>query len=109
MVGAFLTSLLRLQVHKDEAALYQVDRVRRPIPDEKAIVKAVQMIRAAKHPLLLIGAGANRKRTTNMLRQFIDQTNIPFCDTQMGKGGLEVDNNSEYGTVLLSRVCDGLH
>jgi acetolactate synthase-1/2/3 large subunit len=40
--------------------------VRRPIAEGKAIAKAIEMIHAATHPLLLIGAGANRKRTANM-------------------------------------------
>ena len=46
-------------------------------------------MQAAKHPLLVIGAGANRKLTSNMLRQFVDKTGIPFCDTQMGKGVID--------------------
>lgn len=44
---------------------------------------------AAKHPLLVIGAGANRKMTSNMLRQLVDSTGLPFCDTQMGKGVID--------------------
>ena len=41
------------------------------------------------HPLLVIGAGANRKLTSNMLRQFVDEIGIPFCDTMMGKGVID--------------------
>ena len=40
----------------------------------------------AKMPLLLIGAGANRKRTGQALATFIDKTGIPFFNTQLGKG-----------------------
>ncbi|MDJ0915764.1 MAG: thiamine pyrophosphate-binding protein, partial [Desulfobacterales bacterium] len=60
--------------------------VRRPVAEDKAIQRAVELISQAKHPLLLIGAGANRKRTCKMLRRFVDQTCIPFVTTQMGKG-----------------------
>jgi hypothetical protein len=38
---------------------------------------------------LVIGAGANRKMTSNMLRQFVDATGMPFCGTQMGKGVID--------------------
>lgn len=43
----------------------------------------------SQHPLLVVGAGANRKLTSNMLRQFVDEIGIPFCDTMMGKGVID--------------------
>ena len=52
-------------------------------------LKCVSAAQAAKHPLLVIGAGANRKMTSNMLRQLVDSTELPFCDTQMGKGVID--------------------
>ncbi len=54
---------------------------RRGTAEEKAIKMAVDMIEQARHPLLLVGAGANRKSTARMLRQFIDKTGIPFVST----------------------------
>ena len=59
--------------------------VRRPIAENKAIDRAVEMIASAKSPLLLIGAGANRKMTCRMLREFVEKTGIRFVTTQMGK------------------------
>ncbi|CAD7696107.1 unnamed protein product [Ostreobium quekettii] len=91
-----------MQVHKEEASLYKIDKVRRPVAEEKAITAAVKMIRFAKHPLLVIGCGANRKLTSNMLRQFIDQTKIPFLDTQMGKGVVDERHPSYVGTAAIS-------
>ncbi len=66
---------------------------RRPIAEEKGINRALEMIQAAHRPLLLIGAGANRKLTSKMLSTFVASTGIPFVTTQMGKG--VVDENSE--------------
>ena len=60
--------------------------VRRPLAEDKAIRRAVEELTNAKRPLLLIGAGANRKLTSKMLRAFIDKQQIPFATTQMGKG-----------------------
>jgi acetolactate synthase-1/2/3 large subunit len=37
---------------------------RRPIAEDKAISRAVEAISSAKRPLLMCGAGANRKLTT---------------------------------------------
>lgn len=47
------------------------------------------LLQEAKHPLLVLGAGANRKMTSKMLRQFVDTTKIPYCTTQMGKGVID--------------------
>ena len=77
-------------------------QVRRPIAEDKSIVAAVEKIRAAKHPLLLIGAGANRKRTCNMLRELIKKTGIPFATTQMGKGVINEDHELFVGNTTLS-------
>ena len=75
---------------------------RRPIAENKAIAEAVSMIEHAKHPLLLIGAGANRKRISNMLTSFINKTRIPFFTTQMGKGVVSEKHAEYLGTAALS-------
>ena len=76
--------------------------VRRPVVEEKAVLQAVEAISRAKHPLLLIGAGANRKTTCNMLSQFIDKTGIPFFSTQMGKGVVDERHPHFLGNAALS-------
>ncbi|MEM7391202.1 MAG: acetolactate synthase large subunit, partial [Verrucomicrobiota bacterium] len=77
-------------------------RVRRPTADEKSITQAVAMLEAAEHPLLLIGAGANRKLTSKMLREFIDKTGIPWFSSQMGKGVLDERDPLFLGNAALS-------
>ena len=39
----------QVQVPEDEAVLYNRDKVRRPVPEEKAINKAAEMIRVIVH------------------------------------------------------------
>ncbi len=73
-----------------------------PKPDDEAIKKAVEMIHAAKKPLLLIGAGANRKITCEALTEFVDTTGIFFFNTQMGKGVIDERNEYYLGTAALS-------
>jgi acetolactate synthase-1/2/3 large subunit len=76
--------------------------VRRPVAEEKSIRRAVEMIEQARHPLLLIGAAANRKLTCRMLRNFIDHTGIPFLTTQMGKGVVDERDPLFLGNTALS-------
>lgn len=82
--------------------LIPASTVRRPIAEYKAIHRAVEMIEAAHSPVLLIGAGANRKLTAKMLREFVDKTGIPFVTTQMGKGVLDEHDEKFMGNTALS-------
>ncbi|MCB0329795.1 MAG: acetolactate synthase large subunit, partial [Bdellovibrionales bacterium] len=75
---------------------------RRPAAEQKAISRAKKMIEEAKSPLILIGAGANRKRASNHLRNFIEHTGIPFFTTQMGKGVVDERHELALGTAALS-------
>jgi len=77
-------------------------QTRRPVAEEKAIARAVEAITNAKRPLLMCGAGANRKLTSKMLRRFINSTRIPFFTTQMGKGVVGEPNDCWMGTAALS-------
>lgn len=76
--------------------------VRRPIAEEKAIDRALQKIHAAKSPIIIIGAGGNRKMTSKMLTEFIDKTGIPFVTTQLGKGVVDERHPLFMGCAALS-------
>jgi len=105
---------VHLELPEDIAAEECDDRIfevvghRRPDADEMAIQEASKMIEKAKMPLLLIGAGANRKRTSKALQAFIDKTGIPFFNTQMGKGVVDERHPKFLGTAALS-ADDFLH
>ena len=71
-------------------------------PNEVAIEEAVALIKTAKMPLILIGAGANRKNVRTALSNLIDTTRIPFFVTQMGKGVVDERSNLFLGTAVLS-------
>ncbi|MGB3378379.1 MAG: acetolactate synthase large subunit [Allopontixanthobacter sediminis] len=75
---------------------------RRPSAEVKAVRQAVKAIEDAKAPVLVIGAGANRKMTGRMLNQFIDKTGIPFVTTQMGKGVIDERHPLFLGCAALS-------
>ncbi len=75
---------------------------RRPIAEDKAIARAIELIQDSHHPLLLIGAGANRKRVSKMLTLLVEKTKIPFFTTQMGKGVISEKHPQYLGTAALS-------
>ena len=71
-------------------------------PNNVAIDEAVALIKTAKMPLILIGAGANRKNVRTALSNLIDTTRIPFFVTQMGKGVVDERSSLFLGTAALS-------
>lgn len=81
---------------------FQVSHARRPEADDKVIREASAVIKKADYPLLLIGAGANRKLVRKALSEFVDKTGIYFFNTQMGKGVVDEHNPKFLGTAALS-------
>jgi acetolactate synthase-1/2/3 large subunit len=75
---------------------------RRPSAEEKAVRAAVRRLEAARSPVLVIGAGANRKETGRMLLQFVEKTGIPFLTTQLGKGVIDELHPLFLGCAALS-------
>lgn len=76
--------------------------VRRPTADIKSIAQAVAALEKARKPLLVIGAGANRKMTGKMLGEFVEKTGIPFLTTQLGKGVIDERHPKFLGCAALS-------
>lgn len=91
-----------------DAELFTVYDPTLPRAAHDAVMQAVAAIEDAKHPLILIGAGANRKHTSDALETLINKTGIPFFNTQMGKGVVDERHPSYMGTAALSEG-DYLH
>ena len=72
------------------------------IADDTVLSEAAAKISAAKMPLVLIGAGANRKDVRSALSDFVNSTGIPFFNTQMGKGVIDERSDLFMGTAALS-------
>ena len=66
-------------------------------------------MQASKHPLMVIGAGANRKMTSNQLRRFVDCTKVPWVESQMGKGVIDARAPPACPALCLSPLRTALH
>lgn len=85
-----------------DAQVIPASHARRPLADDKSIARAVEAITNANRPLLMVGAGSNRKTTSKMLREFVEKLGIPFFTTQMGKGVLDETHPLWLGNAALS-------
>jgi acetolactate synthase-1/2/3 large subunit len=72
------------------------------LASDQEIEEAARLIRDARHPLVLIGAGANRKDASEALDLFVHGCGIPFFATQMGKGVVDERSPLCLGTAALS-------
>ena len=71
----------------------------RPLPDEAALARAAELLRAAKHPLIVAGGGVIYSEATDALRALCERTGIPVAETQAGKGSLPYDHPSALGAI----------
>lgn len=75
------------------------DRVRRPSPDADAVERAASLLADADHPIILAGNGGVRTRSSERLRAFVNETDIPVVATYMGKGA--VSDKDEHSLLTL--------
>lgn len=69
----------------------QPQRFRRPVPDDKIVDAAFEILKNAKRPVILAGNGCIRKRASKQLRLFCEHTGIGVISTFMAKGCVDMD------------------
>jgi acetolactate synthase-1/2/3 large subunit len=91
-----------IAAEESTAALIPPHRMDRPVASPAAIRRVADMILAAKRPLVMIGAAGNRPRLVDALSDFMRRAQIPFFNTQMGKGAVTGVSELYLGTAALS-------
>ena len=66
-------------------------RYRRPVTDDKIIDQAWEILKNARHPIILAGNGCIRRRASKQLRLFCEKTGIGVINTFMAKGCVDMD------------------
>lgn len=66
--------------------------------DVEIVEKIARLLKSAKAPLVIVGKGAAYAQAEVVIRELIDQTNIPFLPTPMGKGVLPDSHPSNTAT-----------
>lgn len=85
-----------------EVPVVPVHPIEIPVAHRAALDRAAEIILAAKRPLIMLGAAASRPRSTYGIGAFVRRTQIPFFNTQMGKGTVAGGSNLYMGTAALS-------
>ncbi|MDE6758467.1 MAG: 3D-(3,5/4)-trihydroxycyclohexane-1,2-dione acylhydrolase (decyclizing) [Clostridia bacterium] len=93
----------------------RVNRITRPTPVKEELQDLANEIKKSKKPLLIVGGGVKYSEAGEVVAEFCEKRNVPFCETQAGKtaiksshplnvGGLGVTGNSSANT--LAKDCD---
>jgi acetolactate synthase-1/2/3 large subunit len=80
-------------------ALHPIDP---PVAPRAALDRAAELILKAERPLVMLGAAASRPRLFEALSDFVRRLQIPFFNTQMGKGAVSGGSGLYMGTAALS-------
>jgi 2-hydroxyacyl-CoA lyase 1 len=73
----------------DEAKVEEPDRCPDPPrtqADPQSVEKALDLLRSAERPLVIVGKGMAYSRAEDEVRKFIERTKVPFLASPMGKG-----------------------
>lgn len=73
-----------------------------PVAHPAALDRAAGLIVEAERPLIMLGAAASRPRLAPALSDFVRRLQIPFFNTQMGKGAVAGGSGLYMGTAALS-------
>jgi acetolactate synthase I/II/III large subunit len=77
--------------------------VRAEAPSAAQVDRAVEILRAARNPVVLAGHGAARAHATAALIRFAESTNVAVANTFHGKGVMPDDHPSSHGTIGFMR------
>jgi len=77
----------------------RVWHIRRPVPEPSVVSRVADLVRAARHPLIVAGGGAIYSEASDALDSFATRFGIPVSETQAGKGVLPWDHPMNVGPV----------
>ncbi|MFE2042073.1 oxalyl-CoA decarboxylase, partial [Streptomyces sp. NPDC059477] len=76
-----------------------VDPAARQLPPPEAVDRAIELLAAARRPLMVLGKGAAYARAENSVREFVERTGLPFLPMSMAKGLLPDDHPQSVATA----------
>ena len=83
----------------DEFLAKRVWHIDRQPPAAATLGRAIELINAARRPLIVAGGGVIYSGATDALRAFVDRSGIPVAETQAGKGALPYDHPLALGAI----------
>ena len=73
--------------------------IARPRADAGGLLQAVEWLRSARRPLVIVGGGVHYSGAFAELDAFVSRHGIPFAETQAGKGALPWNHRLNSGAI----------
>jgi oxalyl-CoA decarboxylase len=83
-----------------------VDPAPKQIPAPEAVQRAVELLKSAKKPLIILGKGAAYAQCDSEIRNLVEKTGIPYLPMSMAKGLLP-DTHEQCASAARSFVLPG--
>ncbi|WP_427912688.1 oxalyl-CoA decarboxylase [Ramlibacter sp. MMS24-I3-19] len=80
-----------------------VDPAPKQIPAPEAVKRAIDLLKGAKKPLVILGKGAAYAQADSEIKTFIEKSGIPYLPMSMAKGLLP-DNHNQSASAARSYV-----
>ncbi len=69
-----------------------IDPAPEQIPAPHAVIRALELLKEAKRPLVILGKGAAYAQADDAIREFIEKSGVPYLPMSMAKGLLPDDH-----------------
>jgi oxalyl-CoA decarboxylase len=63
-----------------------IDAAPAQIPSQDSVKRALDVLKSAKRPLIILGKGASYAQADDAIRAFVEKSGVPFLPMSMGKG-----------------------
>ena len=100
--GALLGQVMDA-VEGEKSLIKVVDPAPAQFPAPAAADRAMEILKAAKKPLLILGKGASYAQCDDVVREFVERSGIPYIAMSMAKGLLP-DTHPQYAGAARSLV-----
>ena len=85
-----------------------VDAAPRQLPAPESITRALDVLKSAKKPLIILGKGAAYAQVDGTIKDFVEKSGVPYLPMSMAKGLLPDDHPQSAGAArsLVLREAD---
>ena len=76
-----------------------IDAAPRQLPAPESITRALDVLKSAKKPLIILGKGAAYAQVDQTIRDFVEKSGVPYLPMSMAKGLLPDDHPQSAGAA----------
>ena len=76
-----------------------VDAAPEQLPGSQSILRALDVLKSAKKPLIVLGKGAAYAQVDDVIKRFVEKSGVPYLPMSMAKGLLPDDHSQSAGAA----------